>query len=582
MKILFLTHSFNSLAQRLFVELTRCGHDISIEFDINDAVTIQAVELFQPEMIIAPFLKRAIPEIIWRTHTCFIVHPGIVGDRGPSALDWAIMNEITQWGVTVLQANAEMDAGDIWASESFSMRLAKKSSLYRHEVVEAAIKAVLTAVKRFETGKFKPQPLNYASLDVHGRLHPLIRQTDRSIDWQHDNSQTILKKINAADGFPGVLDILFDESYYLFDACIEEHLSGQPGEIIAKRDNAICRATVDGAIWIGHVKHKNLATLTFKLSATLALKNHLIDVPEIPFDPFSTQHSKTFRDIWFEQKNNVGYLHFPFYNGAMDTTQCQRLQAAYLQATQCDIRVIVLMGGADFWSNGIHLNHIEYADSPADESWRNINAMNDLVQTIITTNQQLTIAALQGNAGAGGVFLSLAADIIYARESVIMNPHYKSMGNLYGSEYWTYLLPKRVNKDNVKSLTQNRLPIGAHEACKIGLIDDCFALNQTEFLEKVAQLAETLASNPDYLTLLQQKNRQRKADEQKKPLQTYRGEELRHMQLNFYGFDPSYHVARYHFVHRIPNAWTPLYLAQHRRILRKGSSFAQVSPSQAS
>ncbi|MEK7302230.1 MAG: hydrogenase maturation protein, partial [Pseudomonadota bacterium] len=91
MKILFLTHSFNSLTQRLFVELARCGHELSIELDINDAVTQQAAELFQPDLIIAPFLKRAIPETIWRKHICLIVHPGIIGDRGPSALDWAIM-----------------------------------------------------------------------------------------------------------------------------------------------------------------------------------------------------------------------------------------------------------------------------------------------------------------------------------------------------------------------------------------------------------------------------------------------------------------------------------------------------------
>ena len=92
MKILFLTHSFNSLAQRLFIELTRRDHEVSIEFDINDAVTHQAVELFQPDLIIAPFLKRAIPETIWRQYTCLILHPGIIGDRGPSALDWSIMH----------------------------------------------------------------------------------------------------------------------------------------------------------------------------------------------------------------------------------------------------------------------------------------------------------------------------------------------------------------------------------------------------------------------------------------------------------------------------------------------------------
>jgi len=127
MRILFLTHAFNSLTQRLYVELTAQGHDISIELDINDSVTVEAVELFRPHLILAPYLRRAIPEAIWREHVCLIVHPGIVGDRGPSALDWAIMNGESEWGVTVLQAEAEMDAGPVWASETFPMRAARKS-----------------------------------------------------------------------------------------------------------------------------------------------------------------------------------------------------------------------------------------------------------------------------------------------------------------------------------------------------------------------------------------------------------------------------------------------------------------------
>ena len=567
MKILFLTHSFNSLAQRLYIELTRRGHEISIEFDINDAVTVQAVELYRPELIVAPFLKRAIPEAVWRNHVCFVVHPGIVGDRGPSALDWAIMRDCPGWGVTVLQASGEMDGGDIWAAKTFPMRLAKKSSLYRNELVEAAVRAVLAAVERFQSGNFKPQPLDYSRPEVRGRLHAPIKQADRTIDWSSDDTRTVLRKIHAADGFPGVLDTLCGEAYYLFDACAEDTLrGGEPGAIIAQRNGAICRATLDGAVWIGHLKRKTEGELALKLPATLALEGHLADIPEAPLDPFSSCSGETYRDIWFEQKNNVGYLHFAFYNGAMSSTQCERLRDAYLAATRRDVRVIVLMGGADFWSNGIHLNCIEAAVSPADESWRNINAMNDLTRAFATTGSQLTIAALQGNAGAGGVFLSLAADRVHAREGVVLNPHYKGMGNLYGSEYWTYLLPRRVGEARAAELTQNRLPVGAMEAQEMGLIDGCFGTGRKDFLARVEQIAEGLAASPDYSTLLREKNARRERDEREKPLDAYRAEELQHMKLNFYGFDPSYHVARYNFVYKIPHAWTPLYLARHRRI----------------
>src|SRR6516225_6132091 len=103
MRILLLVHSFNSLAQRLHVELIERGHQVSVEFDINDAVTREAVALFDPDIVLAAFLKRAIPEEVWRDRRCLIVHPGIIGDRGPSALDWAMLEGEKEWGVTVIE-----------------------------------------------------------------------------------------------------------------------------------------------------------------------------------------------------------------------------------------------------------------------------------------------------------------------------------------------------------------------------------------------------------------------------------------------------------------------------------------------
>jgi putative two-component system hydrogenase maturation factor HypX/HoxX len=397
-----------------------------------------------------------------------------------------------------------------------------------------------------------------------------MEQSDRQIDWSLDDTRTVLRKINSADGAPGVADKLGGELYHLYDACEEDSLRGKAGEIIARRHGAICRATRDGAVWIGHLKKILPQEKTFKLPATVVLNGALASLPEIPLT-LDVQHDrKTYREIWYEEKGGAGYLHFDFYNGAMSTEQCQRLLEAYKQARQRSTRVLVLMGGQDFWSNGIHLNRIEAADSPADESWRNINAMDDLVQAIITTDNQLTIAALRGNAGAGGAFLALAADRVYARTGVVLNPHYKNMGNLYGSEYWTYLLPRRVGGRG-REIMENRLPLGATAARRLGLIDDCFGSDMDDFVAQVEVIATRLAQDPLLETHLIEKRQRRVRDEADKPLAQYRAEELERMKLNFYGFDPSYHVARYNFVFRVPNSWTPLHLAQHRRVTRRAA-----------
>lgn len=560
MRILFLTHGYNSLTQRLHGELAARGHEVAIEFDIADSVAEEAVAMFRPDLIVAPYLRRAIPESIWRNHVCLVVHPGIVGDRGPSALDWAIQGGEEEWGVTVLQAEAEMDAGPIWATATFPMRRAKKSSLYRNEVTEAACRATLEAVERFAARDFAPTPL--AQAGGRGQLRPLIRQPDRGIDWQRDDTATVLRKIDAADGFPGVADELFGEPCHLFDAWPETRLTGAPGAVIARRETALLRATVDGAVWIGHVKRKD----DIKLPATLAFAERAAAVAEAPLAGWEPAGYETWQDIRYEEAGGVGFLHFEFYNGAMGTRHCERLRQAFAFAASRPTRVIVLMGGRDFWSNGIHLNLIEQAESPADESWANINAIDDLAESLLRCDSHLTVAALAGNAGAGGCFLARAADRVWARDGVMLNPHYKNMGNLYGSEFWTYLLPPRVGIEGARRIMQNRLPMSAHESVACGFYDACLTSDVAAFRVDVARRAAELADAGDFGARIAAKKAARARDEAAKPLAVYRAEELAQMKRNFYGFDPSYHVARWHFVRKSLPSWTPRHLAVHREL----------------
>ncbi|MBS1213172.1 MAG: methionyl-tRNA formyltransferase, partial [Proteobacteria bacterium] len=473
MRILLLSSAYNSLTQHAHVELKALGHSVGVAVATTGDAMREAVCQFQPELVLCPMLAQVIPRDIWEHHTCVILHPGIVGDRGGNSLDWAILNKEAEWGVTVVQAAEHVDSGPIWATYEFKMREASKSSLYRDEVTRAAVKAMLVAVRRFESGLFVPAPLDYSRTDVRGRYRPFVRPEERQIDWKSDPVATILRKVRSGDGAPGVLDEIGGLPVYLHGTHEEGTLVGKPGQIIAQRHGAVCRAAVDGAVWISHLKRKgDLPNEYFKLPAAMVLAEQLTDVPEIPMPIHTQNRGATFRDIWYEEHNDVGYVNFRFYNGAMGTDHCRRLEQAMRYARQRPTKVIVLMGGQDFWSNGIHLNLIEAAADPADESWQNINAMDDFVLSLLTATDHLTIAAMYGSAGAGGVMMALAADRVLAREGIVLNPHYKGMGGLYGSEYWTYALPKRVGADRAEQLTEQCLPISVYEAKAMGLIDD--------------------------------------------------------------------------------------------------------------
>jgi putative two-component system protein, hydrogenase maturation factor HypX/HoxX len=570
LRVLFLVSAHNSLSQRVWTELTALGHEVTVAV-VSCALEMEtAVAVHRPELIVCPMLKAMIPESIWARHRCLIVHPGPLGDRGPSSLDWAIELGIRSWGVTVLEANAEPDAGQVWATRSFFVRDAGKSSLYRHEVRRAATEAVREALDRL-LGDTRAVPASSPGV-VSGRARPLMTQDVRAIDWRADRTQTVVRKLRAAEGHPGVRDTVQGIDCFLFGVHRESELGGRPGEIIAQRHGAICRATVDGAVWITHLKRCNTPSRTFfKLpgARTLALAGAQLDVPEIPAPIHAAlPPDHTYRDIVYEERSAVGYLHFDFYNGAMSTEQCRRLHSAFRYArARSRTRVIVLTGGGDFFSNGIHLNVIEAADHPAAESWENLNAIDDLVREVIATDSHLVISAVGGDAAAGGVPLALAADYMYAREDTVLNPYYRHMGGLYGSEYWTYLLPRRVGRAVAARLTRPPFaPLSAARAAEIGLLDAAFGATAAEFHARVGQLAAGLADGIGGERRLELKRERRAADEQAQPLHSYRRHELDRCHECFFGTDRSYHNARRRFVYKLgaPCAVTPTDAASRR------------------
>ncbi|MET9970233.1 enoyl-CoA hydratase-related protein [Streptomyces sp. NPDC006356] len=568
MDILLVASAFNSLSQRLYAELSDLGHQVRIVLASHgpDAVRT-AVRKGRPDLVVAPMLKTALPEDVWREHTCLIVHPGPPGDRGPSSLDRAIIEEASDWDVTVLQAGAAMDAGDVWAEGSFQVAPVGKGDLYRNEVSDAATAAVLLAVRRFADGSFKPKSQSDPAIHVVWR--DAVRQEQRRIDWENDGTATVLRKLRGADSQPGILDELCGREVFLHGGHPEDQLRGDPGELLATRSGAVCRATRDGAVWIPELRPRKSSgdPAPFRRPAASVLagfpappgtrgmpgsSDRPLWLPEIAAPLTLPPGRTTWADIRYRQHDGIGFLTFSFPGGAMSTNHCRRMLAAYRYALTRSTSVLVLGGARDFFSNGIHLNVIEASSDPAGESWSNLNAMNDLVEAVLRTTDRLVIAALGGNAAGGGVMLALAADEVWCRTGSVLNAHYRRMG-LYGSEYWTYSLPRRVGAETADRLTAEALPLSATTAQRIGLVDRLVPVPAQRFATEVERLAAEVAEDPQLTRRITAKATARHADELQRPLAEYRRDELSRMRAIFFDPRSPYHALRSAFVRKVPD-----------------------------
>jgi putative two-component system hydrogenase maturation factor HypX/HoxX len=322
----------------------------------------------------------------------------------------------------VLQAEAGMDAGPVWASREFLLRAASKADVYRNETTAGALAAVREALARvpeWRAGRWQPRPLAHIPA-ARGRLRPLMRQAERALDWARMGSAEILARIRAAD----------------------------------------------------------------------------------------------------------------------------------------------------FWSNGIHLNTIEAAPSPADESWANIEAIDDVCLALLGLTDRLTVAALRGNAGAGGCFLARACRPRVGARRRDDEPALQEHGQplRLGILDLPAAAPGRRG-GRARHHAQPPAADGAREAAARDRLQTMPAAGGPASHRDVARGAcATLAATRGSPRARRQARR-RAADEAAKPLAAYRAAELLDMmRRNFYGFDPSYHVARYHFVLKSPQSWTPRHLARHREL----------------
>jgi len=395
-----------------------------------------------------------------------------------------------------------------------------------------------------------------------------MKQLDRAVNFAGEDAATIVRKIAANDGQPGTLQTIGDIEYFLHGAHVETELNRggkfAPERIIAQRHGAICIATANyGAVWITHLKRRNTeARKFFKLPAMDVLPFELIHrVPKYKIEPW-VEHdpASSWRDVWVERaEDGVAFVHFEFYNGAMSTSQCVRLKET-IQAVKADpsVRVIVFDGGYDAFSNGINLNTIEAADDPCAESWANINAINDVVFEMMHCAGQVTVSALRGSAGAGGVMMALACDHVLAHDACVLNPHYRLMG-LFGSEYWTYSLPRRVGEEMAQQLTEQCLPVSAKFAEQIGLIDAVLGADAEEFDIEMRRFAARLSQRSEHERVVADKARGM-TDAWRELLALHRERELNQMKQNF--CDDRYTEARRRFVYKDNVTETPMHLTE--------------------
>ncbi len=179
-------------------------------------------------------------------------HPSLLPKyRGPSPIQSTILNGDTETGVTIIKLDAELDHGEIVASEKLQMRSDRVTYGQLHdELAEIGAKLLVEVLPKYIKGE-----INLATQD-HSKttFTKIITKEDARINWQK-SAEEIDRLVRAYEAWPIAWTTLEGKRLKIYDAKPVNEKSGlhQPGQIISAAKSLILKCGA-GALQINELQ----------------------------------------------------------------------------------------------------------------------------------------------------------------------------------------------------------------------------------------------------------------------------------------------------------------------------------------
>ncbi|HXI66136.1 MAG TPA: methionyl-tRNA formyltransferase [Gemmatimonadales bacterium] len=181
-------------------------------------------------------------------HGMINVHPSLLPElRGAAPIEWAILNGLSQTGVTIMQMEAGLDSGPILLQIPHDIDPDVTGGELSEHLSEMGAQALVEALALLEAKQLTRRAQDHARATYAAKV---TRET-RRIHWS-DPAERVARVIRAFDPAPGAWTELDGREVKLFGARVAEG-SGAPGEI-GTTDGRLRITAGRGAVTIDEVQ----------------------------------------------------------------------------------------------------------------------------------------------------------------------------------------------------------------------------------------------------------------------------------------------------------------------------------------
>ena len=234
---------------------TKVLQPVSLKKDADEY--INELKTINPDVIVVAAYGKILPKEVLDIpkYGCVNVHGSLLPKyRGAGPIQWSVLNDEKETGVTTMLMAEGLDTGDILYEKILSIGENETSGELFDRMAISGGEALIHVIKNIENITPKKQigePL-YAEM---------ITKEEAHIDWKKDTN-TIINLIRGMNPVPLAYTYYKDEAVKLTRAVSYNLNEGTPGEIISVSDEGIVIRTGDGAVLVNEVRFPGKRTMT--------------------------------------------------------------------------------------------------------------------------------------------------------------------------------------------------------------------------------------------------------------------------------------------------------------------------------
>jgi len=239
--------------------ISDAGNDLNVpvfEFKrLRDQEAIDQFKSLEPELCVMAFVTDIVPmEMInFPSLGTIQYHPSLLPlHRGPSSINWPIINGETETGLTIFWPDDGLDTGPVLMQKRVEIAPeATLGSVYFNKLFPLGVQAMVESVDLVRSG----DAAKIAQDDTKATYESWCKPSDVVIDWSA-GVDTVFNMIRGADPQPGANTTHSGEKLSLYDAARSSYGSSGhgPGAVVEIGIEKIIVASTDGSIAIGRVR----------------------------------------------------------------------------------------------------------------------------------------------------------------------------------------------------------------------------------------------------------------------------------------------------------------------------------------